>query len=235
MAQPNVVLIGPMASGKSSVGAALARRLSRPHVDSDQFFVARHGSVAAFFTAHGEEAFRRAEETIVAELLASPRPSVISLGGDRFFPRRRGTAAPPLRRHARCDGGAGSGTHRRCGHASPSEGKPGCGLEGHLPGEGAPLPPVRRPRHRCVAPQRRGPGRYHRERTSVSRGAEILSMSSTTDHTAEDPALGRAPGRPATAAPQSPQRYVWGGCRHRRAGARLRRGDRQRPARGCRT
>ncbi|WP_147106264.1 shikimate kinase [Nesterenkonia populi] len=80
-AQPNVVLIGPMASGKSSVGAALARRLSRPHVDSDQFFVARHGPIPEYFAAHGEEAFRNAEEHIVAELLASPRPSVISLGG----------------------------------------------------------------------------------------------------------------------------------------------------------
>lgn len=77
----NIVLIGPMGSGKSTVGAALARRLGRPHVDSDQFFVARHGPIPDYFRTHGEETFRREEEHVVADLLDSPRPSVISLGG----------------------------------------------------------------------------------------------------------------------------------------------------------
>lgn len=77
----NIVLIGPMGSGKSTVGAALARRLGRPHVDTDHFFVARHGPIPQYFTAHGEQAFRAEEERIVTELLDSPRPSVISLGG----------------------------------------------------------------------------------------------------------------------------------------------------------
>lgn len=79
--QPTVVLIGPMGSGKSTVGAALARRLGRPHVDTDHFFVARHGAIPDFFAAHGERAFRQEEESIVAELLDAPRPSVVSLGG----------------------------------------------------------------------------------------------------------------------------------------------------------
>lgn len=77
----NIVLIGPMASGKSTVGAALARRLGRPHLDTDHFFVARHGPIPRFFTDRGEAAFRAEEERIVAELMDSPRPSVISLGG----------------------------------------------------------------------------------------------------------------------------------------------------------
>lgn len=77
----SIVLIGPMGSGKSTVGAALARRLARPHVDSDHFFVARHGPIADFFRGHGEQAFRAEEERLVAELLDAPRPSVISLGG----------------------------------------------------------------------------------------------------------------------------------------------------------
>ncbi|WP_150462882.1 shikimate kinase [Nesterenkonia ebinurensis] len=77
----NVVLIGPMGSGKSSVGAALARRLSRPHVDTDHFFVARNGPIPRYFATHGEQAFRAEEERIVAVLLDAPRPSVISLGG----------------------------------------------------------------------------------------------------------------------------------------------------------
>ncbi|WP_022872847.1 shikimate kinase [Nesterenkonia alba] len=86
----NVVLIGPMASGKSSVGQALARRLNRPHVDTDQFFVARYGPIPEYFAQHGEESFRAAEERIVAELLDAPRPSVISLGGGSVLsPRTR--------------------------------------------------------------------------------------------------------------------------------------------------
>lgn len=86
----NIVLIGPMGSGKSTVGAALARRLSRPHVDTDQFFVARHGTIPEYFRAHGEKAFRAAEEDIVLELLDAPRPSVISLGGGSILsPRTR--------------------------------------------------------------------------------------------------------------------------------------------------
>lgn len=77
----NIVLVGPMGSGKSTVGAALALSLGRPHVDSDQFFVARHGSIPEYFTAHGEAAFRAEEERVIADLLDSPRPSVVSLGG----------------------------------------------------------------------------------------------------------------------------------------------------------
>lgn len=81
MDRRNIVLIGPMGSGKSTVGQALAMRLGRPHVDTDHFFVARHGAIPEYFAAHGEQAFRIEEERIVAELLDSPRPSVISLGG----------------------------------------------------------------------------------------------------------------------------------------------------------
>jgi shikimate kinase len=77
----NLVLIGPMGSGKSTVGAALARRVGRPHVDTDQFFVARYGPIPEFFEQFGEDRFRHEEAQIVAELLDSPRPSVISLGG----------------------------------------------------------------------------------------------------------------------------------------------------------
>lgn len=91
----NVVLIGPMGSGKTTVGAALAWRMGRPHVDSDQFFVARHGSIAEFFTTRGEEAFRAEEEKVVGELLDAPRPSVISLGGGAVLSSQTRAALRP--------------------------------------------------------------------------------------------------------------------------------------------
>lgn len=88
MDRRNIVLVGPMGSGKSTVGQALAMRLGRPHVDTDHFFVARHGPIPEYFALHGEPAFRAEEERIVAELLDSPRPSVISLGGGSVLSAR---------------------------------------------------------------------------------------------------------------------------------------------------
>ena len=50
LTQP-VVLIGPMATGKSVVGKALAKRHKLKFVDSDQVIVARHGAIADIFAA----------------------------------------------------------------------------------------------------------------------------------------------------------------------------------------
>lgn len=78
---PPVVLIGPMGSGKTTVGKHLAQQLSVKFVDTDDLFVARHGVVGDYFAAHGEAAFRDAEETVIAEALARRDLGVISLGG----------------------------------------------------------------------------------------------------------------------------------------------------------
>jgi shikimate kinase len=75
-----IVVIGPMGAGKSSVGKKLAKALGRRFVDSDRVFVRRHGSIADFFEAEGEERFRALEHGIVVESIADPR-SVVSLGG----------------------------------------------------------------------------------------------------------------------------------------------------------
>ena len=58
----NVVLVGFMGAGKSRVGQALADRLGRPFVDTDERLVARLGtSIGEYFRRHGEAAFREAE------------------------------------------------------------------------------------------------------------------------------------------------------------------------------
>src|SRR4029453_6205846 len=57
----NVILVGFMGAGKSSVGRLLARRLGRCFVETDDMIVAREGcSIPTIFATHGEEYFRAA-------------------------------------------------------------------------------------------------------------------------------------------------------------------------------
>jgi shikimate kinase len=75
-----IVLVGAPGSGKSTVGALLAERLSMEFVDVDAVIEERTGkSVAEIFADDGEPAFRKLEEETTAELLR--RPGVLALGG----------------------------------------------------------------------------------------------------------------------------------------------------------
>lgn len=75
-----IVVIGPMGAGKSSVGKKLAKALGRRFVDTDRVIVRRHGPIAAFFDAEGEDRFREVERDVVAETLHEPE-TVVSVGG----------------------------------------------------------------------------------------------------------------------------------------------------------
>jgi len=67
----NVVLIGFMGSGKSTVGPILAQRLGRPFRDLDDEIVAAAGRpVDAIFKDEGEVGFRRREAGCLARALA---------------------------------------------------------------------------------------------------------------------------------------------------------------------
>ena len=71
MTYRNIFLIGPMGAGKSSVGAALARRLRLRFCDSDEVVARAAGrDVAAIFAAEGEAGFRRREAAAIRELAA---------------------------------------------------------------------------------------------------------------------------------------------------------------------
>jgi shikimate kinase len=76
-----VVLVGFMASGKSTVGALLARRLGWTHLDLDREIEReQRRSVAEVFAAEGERRFRELEVEITRRLLLSPH-TVLSPGG----------------------------------------------------------------------------------------------------------------------------------------------------------
>jgi len=77
-----VALVGLPGSGKSAVGAALARRLGWRHVDTDARVEQVAGmSVSAVFAAEGEAGFRRRELQELREALDDASPSVLSCGG----------------------------------------------------------------------------------------------------------------------------------------------------------
>jgi len=82
-----VVLVGFMGAGKSSVGAALSRRLGWPFEDLDERIQAREQrSIEQIFRQSGEAVFRQLEHevlrSLVGELGASTR--IVALGGGAF-------------------------------------------------------------------------------------------------------------------------------------------------------
>lgn len=88
---PKLIITGFMATGKSSVGPTVARRLGWEFVDVDSVIIARAGKpIAQIFTDHGEAHFRQLERDAVAHLTRDrrrcpqchgPHPEVISTGG----------------------------------------------------------------------------------------------------------------------------------------------------------
>ncbi len=77
----NLVLIGMPSSGKSTIGQALARRLAKPFVDTDQKLAERTGqSPAACLLEKGEAAFRKLESQVIQEW-AAQNGQVIATGG----------------------------------------------------------------------------------------------------------------------------------------------------------
>lgn len=74
-----LVVIGPMAAGKSKIGRRVARQLGLPFTDTDRVVVSAHGPIPAIFEREGEVAFREYEREAVARAVA--KRAVVSLGG----------------------------------------------------------------------------------------------------------------------------------------------------------
>jgi shikimate kinase len=77
----NIYLIGFMGAGKSTVGRALAARLGRPFVDTDELIERQaRQSIAAIFAKKGEGAFRLMEQRVIATVTQA-RGQVVAVGG----------------------------------------------------------------------------------------------------------------------------------------------------------
>jgi shikimate kinase len=77
----NLVLIGMMGSGKSTVGPIIAERLGRPFVDTDELVEAEAGkTVRDIFSDDGERAFRLLEAEVIRRV-STLRGQVVAVGG----------------------------------------------------------------------------------------------------------------------------------------------------------
>jgi shikimate kinase/3-dehydroquinate synthase len=77
----NIVLVGFMGSGKSTVGRQLANRLQRPFIDVDDEIATEAGrSIADIFAEEGEDGFRAREARTLARTLERDH-SIVAAGG----------------------------------------------------------------------------------------------------------------------------------------------------------
>ena len=77
----NIILIGPMGSGKTSTGRMLAKEMGYVFLDTDEEVTKRTGvSVAYIFDVEGEEGFRKRECLALKECL-NDNNKIISTGG----------------------------------------------------------------------------------------------------------------------------------------------------------
>ncbi|MFS8146977.1 shikimate kinase [Rhizobium sp. R635] len=84
----NLILVGLMGAGKSSVGRIVASQLGIPFIDSDHEIerVSRM-TITELFAAYGEEEFRALETRVMKRLLKGG-PRVVSTGGGAFVNER---------------------------------------------------------------------------------------------------------------------------------------------------
>lgn len=78
----NLILIGFMGSGKTSVGLRLSYRLRMPVEDTDKMIERRQNrSISEIFDGEGEAAFRRMETELLRELKGRCSGRILSVGG----------------------------------------------------------------------------------------------------------------------------------------------------------
>lgn len=76
-----IYLIGPMGSGKTTIGKILSSRLKYQFFDTDEEIKKKKGmSISSIFDKQGESGFRIIESQILEELSIKPK-SIISTGG----------------------------------------------------------------------------------------------------------------------------------------------------------
>ena len=82
-----LTLIGPMASGKTTIGQLLANELNMPFIDTDQWVEAQTGlSVSEIFQTQGEATFRSLETQALKTLLKQENLILATGGGIMTMP-----------------------------------------------------------------------------------------------------------------------------------------------------
>jgi len=77
-----IVMIGYMASGKSSIGKKLAKKLNLPFIDLDEYIANKENlSISDIFRTKGEIYFRKKETAYLNQLLQIKDNFILAVGG----------------------------------------------------------------------------------------------------------------------------------------------------------
>lgn len=86
----NIILVGLMGAGKTTIGRLLAKRLGKRFVDADHEVEARTGvSIPVIFEIEGEAGFRRRESQVVEDLCRDSGLVIATGGGVVLSPGNR--------------------------------------------------------------------------------------------------------------------------------------------------
>ncbi|KDE47085.1 shikimate kinase [Geobacillus sp. CAMR12739] len=82
----NIILIGFMGAGKTTIGQLVAKKLYRDFIDVDAEIERRHGMpIPEIFAQKGEAYFRQVERELIVDLCMNTRLKIISLGGGAYL------------------------------------------------------------------------------------------------------------------------------------------------------
>jgi len=86
----NLILVGPMGAGKSTIGRLLAKELRIPFRDSDKEIEVRTGAdIPWIFDVEGEQGFRDREQAVIADLSQDEGVVLATGGGAVMRPENR--------------------------------------------------------------------------------------------------------------------------------------------------
>jgi len=78
----NIILVGYMGCGKSTIGRKTARALQFQFLDTDALIEEEEGTtIANLFEIHGEPYFREKETELLRKLCSGPKGNIIATGG----------------------------------------------------------------------------------------------------------------------------------------------------------
>lgn len=86
----NLILVGPMGAGKSTIGRLLAKELHLPFKDSDKEIEVRTGAdIPWIFDVEGEQGFREREQAVIVDLCREDGLVLATGGGAILRPANR--------------------------------------------------------------------------------------------------------------------------------------------------
>ena len=86
----NIILVGPMGAGKTTIGKQLAQQLGRDFYDSDREIEKHTGvNIPLIFELEGEDGFRKREKSVLMELTQQQNIVLATGGGAVLDPENR--------------------------------------------------------------------------------------------------------------------------------------------------